>query len=112
MDDKNFTKALNSRINRKMFNTTKEKDKVFFSQSLSRLNSMIDVTYTKEELPEYYSNMIVSGVEILYLKNTIINELGVGKKKEVSERFGALLTVLTHLENVYLQEIQLLKRED
>lgn len=112
MNTKNFTKVLKCRLDKKTFNTSKEKDKIFFSQSLSRLNSMIDEDCVEDDVPEHYSNVIINGMEILYLKDIMFKELHANQKKEDSDQIGVLLAVLNHLEGIYLQEMQLLRRED
>ena len=112
VDVKKLTKVLKHRVDKKTFGSTKEKDIVFLAQSLSRFNSILGETYTEENIPDHYSSIIAQGMEILYLKNIIFKELRINQKEGINDQVGALLTVLNHLENTYLQEIQLVRRED
>lgn len=98
-----------SRLDSKIFRESNKRTQRYLIQSLSRFNAIAPVSeYNEETLLEEYEEIIVRGIKILYLEDTVAQEL---MKKEESGQAAVLLTLLGHMEQVYLQEVQLIKDE-
>ena len=106
---KKLEALISSRIDGKLYKKSKQKTTHFIAQSLSRFNVIEPKSDLKpEEFPDIFDEIVIRGVKILYLEDLINRELS--KPNSDSSNIPALLTMLSHMEQVYIQEMQLIKR--
>ena len=108
---KKIESLIDARVDAKVFRKSKKRTKSFISQSLFRFNSIAPSTnYTEESLPEKYYEILTRGVKIFYVEDAICDQISL--TNEDGNKVAALLTIINHMEQMYLQELQLIKRED
>lgn len=106
---KKLEALINSRLENKLYKKSKQKTASFVAQSIARFNAIEPRTNLKSEnFPDTFDEIVVRGVKILYLEDLINREL-LRKDSETSD-IPALLTLLNHMEQVYIQEMQLIKK--
>lgn len=106
---KKLEALINSRIDNKLYKKSKQKTTHFVALSLARFNAIEPRTeFGAEDFPDIFDEIIVRGVKVMYLEDLINRELA--KPVEDGGSIPALLTMLSHMDQVYIQEMQLIKR--
>lgn len=113
MDLKKIEKIIELRMGKNLISQTREKTRIFLEQSLSRFNAVSPRTdYSEVDFPEKIMDIVIKGMEILYMKLIVFEELNKRGTDQFSESIAALVAVLNNLESCYFQDIQLIKGED
>jgi hypothetical protein len=95
---------LNSRLPKITFNTKNAVN--FISQSMMRFNALGGFDYRFDNLPYNFSEIIVRGAKLLCIEELVTQKIAALHKEEDATAISVLLTLLTNMEQFYLQEVQ------